>query len=102
MRDKYYKYEPHKLEMNHFSQYHVHSMIYSALFSLSLSTAFRGLVVSVLDSYFGDRGFESQSNLLLCSFYFYFFYSWILFLESFRYILKLILNHYFKFERNLS
>ena len=58
-------------------------------------------MVSVENSCFGDRRFEPQPNLLLCWLYFI-FYWWIVFPEIFRYILKLILNYYFKFERNLS
>ena len=54
-------------------------------------------MVSVLDSYFGGRGFEPQPNQLLCWFYFI-FYWWIVFVELFRYILKRILNNYIKFE----
>ena len=46
-------------------------------------------MVSLLDSYFEDRGFEPQPNLHLCLFYFYW---WIVFIELIRYILKLILN----------
>ena len=47
--------------------------------------------ISVLDSYFGDRGIEPQQNLLLCLFYFIFI-DGDKFIELFRYILKLVLN----------
>ena len=48
----------------------LHSTIYSAL----TVNCLRGLVVSVLDSYFGGRGFKPQPNLLLCLFYFIFYW----------------------------
>ena len=100
MRDICYKCEPHKLESNNFS-YTMYLKVHSALFTLSTFICIRGLVVSVDDSCFRGRGFEPQSNLLLCWFYFI-FYWWIVFTELFKYILKLILNYFFKFERNMS
>ena len=73
--------------------------IYSTRFSLSRN-CLDGLVVIVFDSYFGGRGFDPQPYRLLCWFYFI-FYWWIVFIELLRFILKLIFNYYFKFERNL-
>ena len=55
-------------------------------FHTSTFNCLRGLVVSVEDSCFGGCGFEPQPNLLLCWFYFI-FYWWIVFTELFRYIL---------------
>ena len=72
MRDIYYKCEPHKLEINHFSNTIAFNDLKCAFFPLTVN-CLRGVVVSVLDSYFGDPGFEPQPNLLLFLFYFIFY-----------------------------
>ena len=76
-------------------------MVYSALFTLLISTALiRGLVVSGRLLFWGSRvRAPAEPIFMLVWFYFYW---WIVLTELFRYILKLILNYYFKFERNLS
>ena len=89
MRDIYYKCEPHKLEINYFSNTIAFNDLKCAFLPLIVN-CLRGLVIRVLDSYFGDRGFEPQPNLLLCLLYLIFYWR-ILFIELSRYILKLIL-----------
>ena len=57
MRDIYYKCEPHKLEINHFSNTIAFNDLKCAFLHL-IVICLRNLVVSVLDFYFGDRRFE--------------------------------------------
>ena len=57
-------------------------------------------MVSVLDSYFGVRA-SAESTFMFILFYFFLLMD-IVYIELFMYILKLILNYHFKFERNLS
>ena len=69
MKDIYYKCEPHKLEINHFSNTIAFNVLLCA-FLIPTVNCLRGLVVSVIDSCFGGRGFEPQLNLLICLSYF--------------------------------
>ena len=88
------------LKSSHFCQ---NNNIYLVL--TICSVLFSPLSITWLDSLM-LRGFEpclgvvglnfSQTNIYAD------FHGPIVFIELFRYILKLILNYYFKFERNLS
>ena len=70
MRDIYYKFEPQNLESNHFSNTLIVNDLYFA-FHILTTNCIGGEVVSVMDSYFGGRGFETaKPTFMLISFYF--------------------------------
>ena len=64
MRDIYDKWEPQRLESNHFSITLIFNDLWYA-FPASAIKCLDGLVVSMIHSYFGGREFETQPNRLL-------------------------------------
>ena len=75
-----------------FTVWGTHTTIYIFFLALTIN-CFDGLVVSVLDSYFGDRWFEPQPNRLLCRFFFLLMGSvcriiWVYFKNSFLIIIS--------------